>query len=81
MEKYKCSICGREYEGFGNNPWPVRKSIDDRCCNECDSHYVIPMRIVLMTHKPKFSPDDVDRLMNEFNKMSANELDAVLSLF
>lgn len=81
MEKYKCSICGREYEGFGNNPWPVRKRVDLRCCDECDSHYVIPVRMILIKCKPQFSPEGIDRLANEFNKMGENELDAFLSLF
>lgn len=45
----KCCICGEECENeWGNNPWPVNKHEDARCCNECDNMYVIPARIRLM---------------------------------
>ena len=57
MEKFKCCICGREFVGFGNNPWGAMYKDengeakdfnikeDDRCCDECDQLYVIPGRI------------------------------------
>lgn len=41
-ELHLCSICGEPYFGFGNNAQPVN---DGRCCNECNSLYVIPARI------------------------------------
>jgi len=28
-----CSVCGREYTGFGNNAWPINPG---RCCNDCN---------------------------------------------
>ena len=37
-----CSICGCGYTGWGNNAWPVN---DGRCCNQCNSEYVIPARL------------------------------------
>lgn len=41
-----CCICGCECENeFGNNPWPVVKDNDARCCNRCDASVVIPARI------------------------------------
>ena len=42
MNKNICSICGKEYQGFGNNAQPVD---DGRCCNECNSRVVIPFRM------------------------------------
>lgn len=39
----KCCICGKEIEGYGNNPVPVKA--EGRCCDECNSNYVIPERI------------------------------------
>lgn len=36
-----CSICLGEYEGYGNNARPVNNG---RCCDECNGHFVIPMR-------------------------------------
>ena len=53
METYKCCICGEEHTGFGNNPQGAidssKKLIswnpDDRCCDECNSMYVLPGRM------------------------------------
>lgn len=41
MEQY-CSICGKKYEGYGNNAQPVN---DGRCCDQCNTLIVIPRRI------------------------------------
>jgi hypothetical protein len=41
-EKHICSICGKEYEGYGNNAQPVNNS---KCCNECNYSVVIPIRM------------------------------------
>lgn len=38
-----CSICGKKYEGFGNNAQPINKG---RCCNDCNRDFVIPMRVL-----------------------------------
>lgn len=50
----KCCLCGIEFEGYGNNPYPLCDVNDynSRCCNDCDSKYVIPSRII-MTYKGK----------------------------
>lgn len=49
MEKYKCCLCGKEIEGFGNNPDPLGNlgEEDEECCDECNSEKVIPARIEL----------------------------------
>lgn len=48
----KCCICGKEIEGHGNNPIPIRKK--GRCCNECDSKLVTAYRIIeLDVSEPK----------------------------
>lgn len=46
----KCCICGKTIKGFGNNPYPLcaDNDFDSRCCDECDSKYVIPVRILKM---------------------------------
>ena len=41
----KCCICGKEIEGYGNNPWPVNQEEDARCCDDCNWSVVIPARI------------------------------------
>ena len=38
----KCSICGKQYEGYGNNAQPVNNG---RCCDECNRTVIIPRRI------------------------------------
>ena len=54
-EKHICCICGKEFTGWGNNPWGaldkdgkvIQWKNDDVCCDDCDSTYVISGRIYL----------------------------------
>lgn len=41
-EKKKCSICGKEFTGYGNNAYPINNGT---CCNECNTNVVIPARL------------------------------------
>ena len=43
---YICCLCGEEFTGYGNNPFPVAES--GRCCDACNRHYVIPARVSMM---------------------------------
>ena len=47
----KCCIRGCEFEGFGNNPWPVVNDEDARCCDECNYDKVISARLLLLMEK------------------------------
>lgn len=38
--KKTCCICGKEFEGYGNNPYPVMSG-DKTCCNECNDEIVV----------------------------------------
>lgn len=38
--KERCCICGKEIEGMGNNPYPVRT--EGRCCRYCNYTVVLP---------------------------------------
>lgn len=38
----KCSICGQNYEGYGNNAQPVNAG---RCCDKCNATIVVPRRM------------------------------------
>ena len=41
-----CVICGKEFEGYGNNPEPVKDH--GQCCDECNLTYVIPARLSMI---------------------------------
>ena len=45
-QKFKCCICGKIFEGWGNNPYPVSEDPDDRCCDFCNDTQVIPERLL-----------------------------------
>lgn len=45
-KKRTCSICGREFEGPGNNAYPVN---DGTCCDRCNVDVVLPARINRLT--------------------------------
>ena len=45
VKKIKCCICGKEFVGCGNNPYPVNTAPDARCCDDCNMNSVIPARI------------------------------------
>jgi hypothetical protein len=47
----KCCLCGKEFTGWGNNPWPVDKDPSHKCCNKCDAEKVIPARIIMIKNK------------------------------
>lgn len=38
----KCCICGKDFEGFGNNAEPIA---DGQCCDACNASEVIPARM------------------------------------
>jgi hypothetical protein len=44
--KYVCCICGREYAGWGSNPWPISEK--GECCITCNFKHVVPARIALL---------------------------------
>ena len=54
-EKKVCVICGKEYEGYGNNAQPVK---DGKCCDKCNQEVVIPARIKKMGIKEEV--EDLD---------------------
>lgn len=50
-KKYVCCICGKEHEGYGNNPEPVKSFESGRCCDQCNQEKVIPKRMELIWNK------------------------------
>ena len=55
-EKHKCILCGKEFDGWGNNAWPIKDGI---CCDDCNAEKVIPARIAKLYKKeePKMTED------------------------
>ena len=51
--EYTCCICGSVCRGWGNNPWPVVKDADAKCCDECNGTIVIAARLEQMFGKEK----------------------------
>lgn len=43
IHKFKCVICRRFVNQFGNNPLPILSS--GKCCDVCNEHIVVPFRI------------------------------------
>ena len=52
-EKHICCICGEEFEGFGNNSYPINKDENARCCDVCNYTVVIPARIEALNEDKK----------------------------
>ena len=49
-----CCFCGGIYERIGNNPAPVDKKKESRCCDFCNDAIVIPARLCKnFTHTSK----------------------------
>ena len=43
---WECVLCNEEFiGGYGNNPDPVVKEWNARCCNPCNTNIVIPARL------------------------------------
>ena len=40
--KKTCCLCGGEFEGYGNDPTPLKES--GECCDRCNAEKVIPAR-------------------------------------
>jgi len=45
--KYKYCICGRIFNGYGNNPHPYFIEEKGECCDYCNMKFVIPARLKL----------------------------------
>ena len=44
-----CCICGEKIEGYGNNPSPYKH--EGRCCDACNSKFVIPARLAELSNQ------------------------------
>jgi len=56
----KCCLCGQEFDGFGNNPWPLNNDENARCCDKCNAEKVIPARIMQVYSKKEIKEGEAD---------------------
>jgi len=56
MESKTCCLCGKTFEGWGNNPWPL-KTTDEQCCDECNKK-VVATRLEFYFSSHDGGPDD-----------------------
>lgn len=47
-QQHECSLCRIKFRGWGNNPWPLGEP-DQRCCDDCNSAFVIAARLGTLT--------------------------------
>tara|TARA_R110000824_G_scaffold129597_1_gene291115 strand:+ start:12381 stop:12650 length:270 start_codon:yes stop_codon:yes gene_type:complete len=52
-----CSICHMPFFGMGHNAQPIN---DGRCCNDCNSVAVIPVRLLAIARQPTNQLDPSD---------------------
>ena len=64
MEK-KCCICGREFNGFGNNANPIREG---SCCDYCNTRFVIPARVFLSKNPEIINNFEIVKSNKELNE-------------
>ena len=50
----KCICCGKEFEGFGNNPEPLVPKSEGVVCDECNEKVIIPYRMADNKTRRKF---------------------------
>ena len=49
-DKDLCSICGKQYLGYGNNAWPINEG---KCCDECNNKIVLTARLQALARGAK----------------------------
>ena len=68
MKKSRCCLCGKEFDGFGNDPRPVMEAFGkgewNVCCDDCNMRRVIPARM-----KGLHTGDIKDRRNEDGNKL------------
>lgn len=67
----RCAICGKPIiEQFGCNPFPIRDS-NLKCCQWCDEHLVIPLRLRQMTIESEDMTEEKEISYDEAMKIIA----------
>jgi len=64
-EKQICCICGKEYDGYGNNAEPVKAG---RCCDDCNINQVIPARLLKINVSENKSMTEIFQNLSKIKK-------------
>lgn len=70
--KKVCVICGKEYDGYGNNAQPVK---DGKCCDKCNQEVVIPARLKKMGLKEEAEDLDIDKKVEIMEPETLDDLE------
>lgn len=71
-DKHVCSICGKEFDGLGNNAEPVN---DGLCCDKCNNDIVIPRRLADLDKKKLIDvKKKVESFLNDIYKIKFDML-------
>lgn len=78
MEKYTCCLCGKEFEGFGNNPYPL--SEEGRCCDMCNDE-VICARLNAISPKQLVEDEEfTNNLLQNLDNAEESEILSVITM-
>ena len=71
---FTCCICGKETEGYGNNPHPVKD--DGECCDECNVKVIIPARLKALEEKENsyVADDTAEDIAEDFDEEDPKEV-------
>ena len=70
MKKPICCICGKECENeWGNNPYPLVKDENARCCDECNM-LVIAERLGLLVLKENQDIPGFEGTLEQLDKLT-----------
>lgn len=61
MTAKNCSICGCDFEEYGNNPDPFP---GEKACDDCNDRFVIPARMLVSRNQP-----DVIKFLKRFAEL------------
>lgn len=76
---YVCCLCDEMSRGMGNNPEPLMKFEDGRCCTDCNKSKVLPARIAKLDTAPVTILTKENARLRETLKAICAEAEAVQS--
>ena len=65
----RCCICGQDFSGYGNNPYPLchKDDYESRCCNDCDMIVINARRLQMSAINEDWSTLSPDMLKEKLN--------------